>query len=409
MNTKQKGVTAGLALGLTVAFAAVTWGCGAAAPAEPTTPVELGPPKAVEPKFVPPDNKILFIIGQDVESVREYTKALPDPQPGGVTMYTNMVVHELSPFPPLAGLTRGEDEDAMVTGTANSQSSQVMVRENPNSTLVIGLYLAHAEKHGCSTMYLDKINKGEYDEYIDEMANYLKSLNRPVYLRIGYEFDGYWNCYKPEPHKKAFIRMVKRLRELGADNVASVWQSATWPFDNTEWAQWYPGDEYVDWIGFSYFLADTGYLENLPPNPDLARESLLAFARSRNKPVMIAEASDQGYDNEDLTRSVINKNAIKPLTQEQIWDGWYQPFFDYIHANADVIKAVAYINSDWDSQPMWQCRPGIPGGQAGCTDGYWGDSRVHVNEHIKTKWVEELSKEVWLHGSPELFGILGLR
>ena len=39
-------------------------------------------------------------------------------------------------------------------------------------------------------------------------------------------------------------------------------------------------------------------------------------------------------------------------TPEAIWHDWYKPFSDFIHANTDFIRAVAYINADWNEQPM---------------------------------------------------------
>ena len=51
------------------------------------------------------------------------------------------------------------------------------------------------------------------------------------------------------------------------------------------------------------------------------------------------------------------------LPSKQIWDEWYEPFFEFIHENKDIIRAVAYINTHWQSQPMW----GQP-----YTNGYWG-------------------------------------
>lgn len=360
-----------------------------------------------EPKFVPPENRVMLFVGQDLPAVREYTHSMTELPPAGTTTYANMVVHPLSPYPVLGGLSRGIGETASIFSGPVEQSAKLSVKENPNSLLAVGLYIADSAANGCSTRYLDAINSGEYDSYIDEMAAFFKALNRPVLLRIGFEFDGQWNCYQPEPYKRSFIRIVSRLREIGADNVASVWQSATWPFDNTRWEDWYPGDGYVDWIGLSYFVTDKEYMEGAPPDPDLCRNSLLDFARSRAKPVIIAESSNQGYDNARLTRSVINKNDPKPVTAEVIWDRWYRVFFDYVYANLDVIKAVAYINSDWNLNPMWQCLPGVLGGQTGCRDGYWGDSRVNANSYIMAKWIEELQKPQWLHGTADLFGILG--
>lgn len=61
------------------------------------------------------------------------------------------------------------------------------------------------------------------------------------------------------------------------------------------------------------------------------------------------------------------------------------------------MKAVAYINVDWDSQPMW----GPPYRQ-----GYWGDSRVQANPVIKARWLETVTAPGWLHASPSLFQTL---
>ena len=85
-------------------------------------------------------------------------------------------------------------------------------------------------------------------------------------------------------------------------------------------------------------------------------------------------------------------------TPDEIWEEWFGPFFTFIHDNADVIRAVAYINADWHSQAMW----GAGGG-----NGYWGDTRVQVNTDIRAKWLAEINTGFWLHGAPDLFKTLG--
>lgn len=39
-------------------------------------------------------------------------------------------------------------------------------------------------------------------------------------------------------------------------------------------------------------------------------------------------------------------HSLVDETPEAIWHDWYEPFFDFIHANTDVIRAVAYFNAD---------------------------------------------------------------
>ena len=156
--------------------------------------------------------------------------------------------------------------------------------------------------------------------------------------------------------------------------------------------KWYPGDDVVDWVSISVFYRDLSQWNYTPPTtPDIGQQSALAFARAHNKPVMIAEAAPQGYRIGALTQSPIQENKPQPVTQEQIWQQWFVPFFSFIDENRDVIRAVAYINTHWESQSMWHCKSGIPAGQPGCNNGNWGDTRVHANDYIKQQWLSEVN------------------
>ena len=42
-----------------------------------------------------------------------------------------------------------------------------------------------------------QVNQGHYDGNIDRLADFLRGLKRPVYLRVGYEFDDPTNNYDP--------------------------------------------------------------------------------------------------------------------------------------------------------------------------------------------------------------------
>ena len=121
---------------------------------------------------------------------------------------------------------------------------------------------------------------------------------------------------------------------------------------------------------------------------------------------MIAESSPQGYDisEDDVIdrRSVggadgpVGANSVVKTSQE-VWDEWYQPYFDYIYAN-DEIRAVAYINANWDAENLWN---------APYENGYWGDARIEENTLITTNWKAEMAKSTWIHGSSNLADNLG--
>jgi hypothetical protein len=114
---------------------------------------------------------------------------------------------------------------------------------------------------------------------------------------------------------------------------------------------------------------------------------------------MIAESTPQRYDLEQLTRG--NSGPIwdgaagqskRSRTADQIWQEWFEPFFKYIRENRDTIRAVAYINADWDSQSMW----GPPH-----NEGYWGDARVQANPVISNYWAQQVGDDsFWQHGDP---------
>ena len=331
-------------------------------------------------RFEPPAGKRLFIVGQDLASIGGFKKPHNDgytdhitPVPGGLTTYASL------PF--LAGLKN------KTGGWAGDLWAQGII-DNPiykDSVLAIGLHMVDMEQ---------AIADGTVDKPIEFLANWVKATKRPVFLRIGYEFDGSWNHYKPEPYRLAFQRIVTIFRRLEVKNCAFVWQSATSPvngYNSKDINAWYPGDEFVDWFGYSWFLSGPKQVE--------LTQRFIDLAKAHGKPVMVCESAPQGYDLVRLTRGAIHKGKDRVAkTPEQIWKEWYAPFFAFLETNQDTVKAVAYINCNWDIQPMW----GPPYNQ-----GYWGDTRVEVNPEIKTRWLKTITEESWLHASPTLFKTLG--
>jgi hypothetical protein len=105
------------------------------------------------------------------------------------------------------------------------------------------------------------INNGSSDRNIVSMAKKLKGMKRPILLRWGWEMNGDWfewgganNGQDPAGYAKAWKRMHRIFREQGADNVAWVWSPNWNSGPNASWnkmQRYYPGDDYVDWVGVS--------------------------------------------------------------------------------------------------------------------------------------------------------------
>ena len=96
------------------------------------------------------------------------------------------------------------------------------------------------------------VARGDYDFYIDQWARDVKAFDHNVFVRFGHEMnDPYrypWGPQnnKPEEYVAAWKHVVDRFHRLKVYNVLWVWapQPAYLQYDS-----YYPGNEYVDWVG----------------------------------------------------------------------------------------------------------------------------------------------------------------
>lgn len=401
-------------------------GCsrGSEAPAEPPpSEPSINVPLPARRAYVPSDDTTLFIIGQDLASVRDYTQSSCCPRPAGVTTYIGLY-DLLSSERNYGGLgvdANGTATEALVDWGGGPSNLVIAAQEAAPGLLAVGLDMTNNQHPGA----LAKVKDGAYDQEIDHLANTLKELSNPVLLRIGYEFDGNWNQgYQVHAdYIAAYRHIVRRVVAKGATNVAFVWQSAAALVDDIAEGRaenledWYPGDEYVDWVGLSWFLppnTTANVAGQMVRSIDMVDE-VLAFAKARDKPVIIAEATPQGFHiSESYRASIANLTPDQPglnapqgqgreeLSGAEIWEQWFEPFFEYIEQHRDQIRAVAYINALWDTQGLWD---------PPYESGFWGDSRVQAAPEndavVLERWKEVLARPYWRHGGDNLYKIIG--
>jgi len=227
------------------------------------------PKPEVNGKFAPSAGSALLLIGQDKKSIDAYFDKTVT-APGGVAINTQL---------------NGSKDLDYLTGKYR------------NSTLSVGIDLKGV---------LADVAAGKADAKIDALLDKLAAYNRPVYLRLGYGFDDPANKYAPDMYVSAWKKIHERIQAKGSLNVALVWQSAALCEDSSL-ADWYPGDDVVDWVGTTYGDCADGTFQ---------------FAREHLKPVMLEATS---------------KNSG--------WDEWFVPFFKFVNDNNDVVRAVIYINA----------------------------------------------------------------
>lgn len=159
---------------------------------------------------------------------------------------------------------------------------------------------------------LDGIINGTYDNYINNFANGAKTFGKPLFIRLGHEFNGDWYTYGGanngggtlngfgDPTKadgpERFIAAYKRVHDLfaaqGVTNVVWVWCLNNGSSPGTDWnvpENYYPGDSYLDWIGFDgYNFGTSQTWSNWVGFWDIYYPMYNKFV-SYNKPIMIAE------------------------------------------------------------------------------------------------------------------------
>jgi len=332
-------------------------------------------------KFEPPDGKVLVFAGQELTSVgglKDYNDGYLDhyKKPAGWTSYTFLTPGDTS----FGFVHKGLDGIWTTDDWGDNDYNMSLQLEDPNFSdmiLAIGLAMVSQSNHE------KKVAAGEYDEMLKKFGGFLQSLApRPVFLRIGYEFDGHgWNHYDIDAYKKAFRHIKELFDSMNIDNVAYVWQSTGWVSTQENLEEWYPGDEYVDWCAYSFFSR-------------WKEAEMIDFARKHDKPVFIAEAtptiSDHTVKFDGNTKTTVLSD---PNQAQEAWDHWFVPFFKTINGNPDVVKAFSYINCNWKSHPMWKSNPTFKR----------IDARLETSELIDRMWKEELSKASYIHSYPSLY------
>ncbi len=222
------------------------------------------------------------------------------------------------------------------------------------------------------------INAGLMEEELNNFIEGLKYLGIPMYLRIGYEFNNGGKTYggndkggtvpwakrDPEGYIKCFQIIASKIKEAGLE-VATVWDASLSGETNLI-ENWYPGDEYVDWYGFNPF-------SDIYNGQHAVTVEMVTAAAERNKPVLIGESTPQ-WMNGSYTGSL----------------DWYQQLYKMVE-DQPTIKALGYINWDWDVQDMIAGNMGFG----------WGDARLEAFPNVRDYFFGELSKPGYFHASSE--------
>lgn len=162
---------------------------------------------------------------------------------------------------------------------------------------------------------LDKIISGNFDEKLRRYARDVRRVPGPLIIEFGTEVNGDWFPWSgycnggakrdgygsskladgPERFRDAYRHIIDLFREEGANNVTWVLHLNAGSAPEKPWnnyAAYYPGDDYIDWIGVSVYGAQTptelrGWNPRFRDVLDDAYGEISAI--SRNKPIAVLE------------------------------------------------------------------------------------------------------------------------
>jgi len=140
--------------------------------------------------------------------------------------------------------------------------------------------------------------------YLREYARAAGEAGVPIFLRFANEMNGNWVPWygNPKQYIDKFRLVADVFHQEAPDNVVMVWAPNDIPVDTI--TQYYPGDEYVDWVGVSLYSIYNPSLDPLKAGVDRSNH-LQKFEHMYNlfakkKPLFISEgAISYVYPEED--------------------------------------------------------------------------------------------------------------
>jgi mannan endo-1,4-beta-mannosidase len=154
---------------------------------------------------------------------------------------------------------------------------------------------------------LTAIAAGKYDGYLSEYAAAVRRYHHPVILSFGHEMNGSWYSWghgnaSPVAFVAAWRHIVTLFRALGARNVTWMWTVNIINLRNDAIpapAPWWPGREYVNWVGIDGYYNKPSYAFAPLFGPTIGKVKELT-----HDPILIAEtgapAADQSAKIADL-------------------------------------------------------------------------------------------------------------
>lgn len=229
---------------------------------------------------------------------------------------------------------------------------------------------------------LNAIVEGQWDTYIDSWADQAKAFQYPFFVAWGLEMNGTWFPWSgwyygernteaghkvgAELYKQAYRHVVDRVRARGVKNIVWVFQTNNQSSPNEPWnkmADYYPGDDYVDWLGMSAYGMQFPGGDWIKPFDAFSKAYDELCSLHPTKPMMMAEWGigefpDQGDKAAWITEAFALMQKMPRLKAAVFWnERWENGDGNYsnLRATSTVDSLNAYSQAVAD--PFWLATP----------------------------------------------------
>ena len=189
---------------------------------------------------------------------------------------------------------------------------------------------------------LQKFIKGDFDRELKKWADDARDSDIPLMVEFGTEVNGNWfpwsgaqNGKDPKRFIDAYRHIIELFKNESANNITWVFHIDANSEPDAEWNKmslYYPGDDYIDWIGVSIYGAQNpnDETDNFIETFDNTYKEMCLI--TSNKPMAIVEFGTV-------------ENSVK-----EIKPAWIRSVFESVKENRyPGVKALSYWHSIWEN------------------------------------------------------------
>jgi len=231
---------------------------------------------------------------------------------------------------------------------------------------------------------LQKIIDGDFDQFLSAWADEIKNFGKPVMISFAVEMNGNWFPWSgvfqgeatstsygnpdkadgPERYVDAYRHIVTLFNNRDVDNVTWIFHVNSCSYPDQSWnsiQNYYPGDNYVDWIGVSVYgtqFQDEEW-ESFDKVMDPAYKQITSLFP--DKPLMVAEWGVGEWPKKGSKAS------------------WYKQALNDIESKYDLVKIAIVYNEKWEN-----------------ADGSWSDLRINSSPEALEAYKNGISPDYFI-------------